>query len=360
MRTRRRMGEEVSGVAIGLPNIGNTCYINSIIQALLHIPEMKKELSERTSSSTESVTFILAQIFEELTELRYEKLAKLVGKLQANLCGGFFNTKEQQDAQEFLKMLLSALQNENNRVKKPSVFKQSTELMTIERAIEAYDSWRKASLLKEDSFVNSLFEGDLLTSITCQNCQFSSFNLEKFGELALSLHRQVSVVNFNRRSSVQLSAMITSFFDGERIDEYRCGKCDQVGEIEKRHRVLKFPAILIVVIKRFVFYPKPQKLSNRVEIAGTQLDLSPFLYSPKDKKSQKALSGIKTKGKYKLLSFIEHFGEINHGHYICYAYNQKLKGWALFNDGHVRQVGEGKEIMDNGGSVYTLFYELTG
>ena len=126
----------------------------------------------------------------------------------------------------------------------------------------------------------------------------------------------------------------------------------------KDHQVVTCPKILIVMIKRFVYFPQPQKLSNKIELAGDQLSLEPFMLKSREKTPSKGLPGSPLKGQYKLKSFIEHFGHINGGHYVAYGLSEKADKWVLFNDSQTRPLNSDKMIMDCGGYVYSLFYEL--
>lgn len=74
----------------------------------------------------------------------------------------------------------------------------ATDFYALAQILEYYPTWRKESLQQEDSIINTLFQGDLLTSIRCCSCSNTSYNFEKFGELPLNLHREASVINLSK------------------------------------------------------------------------------------------------------------------------------------------------------------------
>lgn len=53
--------------------------------------------------------------------------------------------------------------------------------------------WQKIWKGKENSFVSDMFEGAMLSNITCLNCKHEASFFEKFGDLTLDIHRQMSM-----------------------------------------------------------------------------------------------------------------------------------------------------------------------
>ena len=93
----------------------------------------------------------------------------------------------------------------------------------------------------------------------------------------MDIHRQMSYTKiWQKHNAVPLINLITNFFEDEIINDYKCEKCKRKG-INKSHEIVEFPHYLIILIKRFVFFPQPQKLENKIEFEE-QLEISD-LYS---------------------------------------------------------------------------------
>ena len=118
-----------------------------------------------------------------------------------------------------------------------------------------------------------MFEGTLFSRITCLHCKHEISFFEKFGELSLNISKDTSFSRLWWRSTkVKIDDMISNYFEEETIDDFKCESCQNTG-ITKKLNIIKFPKYLIILIKRFVFFPKPRKLLNWIDFSQTTLDL---------------------------------------------------------------------------------------
>lgn len=183
--------------SIGLPNLGNTCYINSIIQCLRyqrnfvnilkhynydHDDEFNKKFIDLLFSTSSDI--ILKSFITKLASLNNE-----------------FKLWKQCDAHEFFLYLID-------------------------------DFYEKHKLMFNP------FKGEFLQTITCPQCSHKSNTTQDFITLSLPISKETNV-----------EKMIEEF---EKEDDviYKCEKCTNT-KCKKKVIINKYPSILAIHIKRF-------------------------------------------------------------------------------------------------------------
>lgn len=327
-----------------------------MLQALYHLPPFREGLPAGPGAR-QAVTQALAGVFGALARREKTAANREARRIQTTLCDGLFNSTQQQDAQEFLRMLLGAVHEETNRVRKPSMFRSCGSHMNLDRVLQYYPTWRQDQVQKEDSLVNALLEGELLFNVKCLHCFQDSYGLERFGEMPLNLDREVSVANFDERRRVTFEKLVAGYFRQESIDDFRCEKCGQVGETVREQTVVRFPKILVVLIKRFLFFPKMQKLSNRVFFTSTRLDLSPFAFKQRERFRTAGTPSTSSDGLYRLKAFITHAGDLSFGHYVAFCEEEKKNAWTMFNDDMTSSFDAKTVLEEHCPDAYVLFYQ---
>lgn len=189
---------------MGLQNLGNTCYMNSALQCLVHIPELTHyflfdchygELNEDNPLGMDGkVANAFAQLIHQLFDKKTTKSNYCSPREFKSMVGHYnsmFSGYHQQDSQEFLAFLLDGLHEDLNRImKKP--FTENVELdekdvEDIEKIKElAEKSWQNHKL-RNDSIVIDLFVGLYKSTLECPVCGKISITFDPFSDLTLPL-----------------------------------------------------------------------------------------------------------------------------------------------------------------------------
>ena len=181
---------------VGLANLGNTCYFNCIIQALVHTPLLQEFFAtsnihgfmNKKYSVENSLAFELGSLSKELWGLSLSKCTPI--RLYLNLTQRFpmFEGKEQHDCHEFLSMLLDSLHEELRREGE-----QGKSTVIIEnpenKLVEITESDRQWKLLQgsQGSIITDICAGQTKTTLTCSNCQSKRILFEIFTNLSLPI-----------------------------------------------------------------------------------------------------------------------------------------------------------------------------
>ncbi|OHT02353.1 hypothetical protein TRFO_07210 [Tritrichomonas foetus] len=188
--------DDIKGPGIcGLRNLGNTCYFNSALQCLLHIPAFSEyffninwktciNMTNRIGSKGE-ITSAYAALNDDFWSGKYSiipplKLKETIGKFAIQFAG-----TAQQDAHELLTFLLDGIHEDLNRSSVKTSFPPQRTNGTQDVAA-AKDRWNRHKY-KNDSIVVDLFHGLLRSQVTCPLCHKMTVVFDPYMTLSLPL-----------------------------------------------------------------------------------------------------------------------------------------------------------------------------
>jgi len=180
---------------VGLMNLRNTCFMNSMLQCLSHtkrltdvfisdhyVPQLNKTnpLGHGGMLASSYAKLIKDMWCGKYTVVVPEDFKRIIGEFQPQFSG-----YQQQDSQEFMLFLLDGLHEDLNRVvKKPYVEKLESDGSDDE--LIARKSWGRFLLRNDSELVDSCF-GQLRSHVTCVNCGYESVTFDEYSSLSLPL-----------------------------------------------------------------------------------------------------------------------------------------------------------------------------
>ncbi|WFC99673.1 ubiquitinyl hydrolase 1 [Malassezia yamatoensis] len=360
---------ETNLAIMGIENFGNTCYANSVLQALYFCAPFREAImrsnipyssqSAAPARNSELLQTALIRLFRTISAESSRLSRETADASSKSDASGnpiiytktvdteaiksfletlmrksdLFDTSMHHDAHEFLNFTL-------NQIGEDLIAMQNKQQ---ERSISE-TSEKKPPLHR--TCVHDLFQGILTNETKCLTCENVSYRDEEFLDLSINVSPYTSV-----------SSCLRQFSESEMLhgkNKFFCDACASLQEAEKRMKIRHAPNILALHLKRFKWEPRAQSYVKHACRVVFPLDLRLFNMSDKADNPDR---------RYDLFAVVIHVGAgANQGHYISII---KIgKRWALFDDDCVTYIPESDIAKYYGdspetGSAYVLFYQAT-
>lgn len=308
---------------MGLDNHAVTCYMNSAIQALVHIPAMAYYLQDilkgkYTEIRPNSVSYELANLYLRMIDSGSKKKSIYPNRLIRRLTdiNALMSEWQQEDSHEYFMSLVGRLQE---------------------------DSVPKGKELNS-SMIYDIFGGKIKQQVICKNCDHISTTHQDFYDLSVSF----SVKQKKEHKKFTLEGSLKEFFSPEiiKVDSegkhgYQCEKCKKTTSASKISQIDESPEYWAIHVKRFKFQgSSSHKLKEPLQYP-MDLDVGKYSVSGEDIR-------------YRLMSVIVHEGRTaSSGHYVALC-RQPNNSLVEYDDETMRKVSERYFLKQD--SAYMFVY----
>jgi len=309
---------KISSIGSGLRNLGNTCFLNSVLQCLTYTPPLTNILlaSEHGRKCKTQQFCMMCELEKHVAMALGSGKGSVVPRSIASRIKNIakhMRIGRQEDAHEFLRFVIEGLQN------------------SVLRGYEKLDN-----RIKETNMIYQIFGGYLQSQVKCLECKYNSNTYDPCLDISLDIKGCDSV---KRALELFIKPEILS-----KGNKYKCGRCKKLTNAQKQITIFQAPMILTIQLKRFDFTRsfygggKIGKLVNFDEV----LNLGPYMTKTQHETPI-----------YHLYAVLVHYGgSCNSGHYYCFVKNSNGI-WYEMNDSSVSQVSL-KTVLRQ--PAYLLFY----
>ncbi|KAL2322216.1 hypothetical protein Fmac_026595 [Flemingia macrophylla] len=297
---------------VGLKNQGATCYMNSLLQTLYHIPYFRKAVYHMPTTENDmpsgSIPLALQSLFYKL---QYSDTSVATKELTKSFGWDTYDSFMQHDVQELNRVLCEKLEDK-----------------------------MKGTVV--EGTIQKLFEGHHMNYIECINVDYKSTRKESFYDLQLDV-----------KGCRDVYASFDKYVEVERLEGDNKYHAEQYGLQDAKKGVLfiDFPPVLQLQLKRFEYdfmRDTMVKINDRYEFP-LQLDL--------DREDGKYLSphaDRSVRNLYTLHSVLVHSGGVHGGHYYAFIRPTLSEQWYKFDDERVTKEDNKRALEEQYGGEEEL------
>lgn len=314
----------------GLANLGNTCYLNSALQALFHSKPFRQLLTNGTwetwrhddrkglaltESAAEVVTELMTDGQHSVVPSRFvTEFIRFANEFNDQIRRG-----AQGDAAEAIQIILDGIHTQIAREVNMTVTGIG-RTPSQKELIQSMESWA-TFYKKEYSMLLDNYYGQTQTRVTCTTCKTSSTRYEPWSVL------KVPIPGAEKAGvpAPTLADCLAAYFADETIDDYSCDTCKEAGRGRGtaliQHSISRLPSYLILSLKRF---------TNRGAKIRARINYDENCISFEDWRSW---ADLQPQARYRVVSTVEHLGGSHGGHYCARGLTDG--GWCEYDDTRV-------------------------
>jgi ubiquitin C-terminal hydrolase len=314
----------------GIKNIGNTCYVNCVLQILSYnfnfVDYLNKNITFILNKINNNETSLFIELYKIIKELNTKNdITSIIPKSFLQHLEKIWNTPIfiQQDSSDLLQLLIdNCITFFNTNL----TYNKVDDDCFDNRAYNKSNENKLNTFKNQYSEFNKVFYGQKMYLITCIECNHIEYLFEVF-----------NILNIPINDSKTLEECLDKYFNNFKVDDYVCEKC-KCSDVVHKYYIWELPEILTISFKRFD--NNLNKINTLIQL-DNNITLKKYMFEHRRIISKD----------YNLYSIINHLGNYNGGHYISLIKNNKK--WFAIDDDCISKTAPDKvNSLDN----YIIMY----
>lgn len=339
----------------GLDNMGNTCFMNAVLQCMVHLKPLQHYFLSRQFINDlprswayhKKDNILLANAFREFmrmmwsdnsntTTIKPTAIKMLMGQLHSD-----YKSYEQRDSHEFFLRLIEEIGKGICYEVNINITGEAKSFAD-KLAVKAYERFRECNA-KEYSELIRIFGGmfnNIVRRLGPKEKELS-YNFETFMSVEVPIPENKTKSqnpHMNIKRTVTLMDCLEEYAKVEEIEGVT-----KAESIKKKISIWQLPMILVICVKRFersIYGNFVKKIDTEVD-CPFELNIGEYVTSPEQNNANYELCGV-----------TNHMGTPQGGHYTASC--RVDDKWFYFNDDDVAELKE-NEVVTN--EAYMLFYQ---
>ena len=318
----------------GIKNLGLNCYMDSLLQCLFNIPELRDDFIKKKFDKTKQpLSYYFSKVMKKLlySDKSYiipYKLKKKLGEINP-----LFKMNKAADSTDLLRTMIDSFITEAS-------LSSNDEEEKEQEYVDKQNILKEIKKGKKKNIIYNLMNVHILTTYKCKN-HHDIFSLNSEANINFSL-KNIMKNKKEKNSNINLGDCFDNLVQTKNNNQFHCDKCQQIILGESSEKIFYPPKILTIILNR----GKKKAFRGKVEFEQI-LDISDYIDS-----HNKNLDEISPY--YRLICSCNHSGDSSpSGHYTATCFNKETNFYYFYNDMIVEQ----KKYFEWIGEPYILIYK---